>query len=400
MIWHSSGKYGITREKSSFAHRTSEGTVVNGPAFREKAREILKASDEKSLEEKFEKRRELAALAGVASLEAIEGDYMTLNIYRDNPATDFLEMRDLPLGTVPIFRTRYENPVGIFQSGLAGHGSSLYYQTTDNVAQVTPFTIQSEEVMLPNLNNIYDMERLQQRAVGLRRMAEFMNMAIVNLGLNTVLGASDIINTDPAVQIASYFSGGGSFAGKSVYTLDPGVVPAGVPTLNVYDLSAEGGLTKTVFRTLNTHQIQIGRPIRKILVPNAGAPWEALQNQASIVTAQTGAPGNPNPAKAITPDQWAAFQSDDWEGSVGVQWFGHNFLMQRQNWLPQGYCLVLTEQPAAIMWDRLSLQTGEMAEGTVETPVNGYYSRRSEARNIAMIRPDYCLRNFLVIKVQ
>jgi hypothetical protein len=52
--------------------------------------------------------------AGIASLSAIEGDYEILNIMRDTIALDVAEVRPLPLGTIPLFRSRAVNPVNIF----------------------------------------------------------------------------------------------------------------------------------------------------------------------------------------------------------------------------------------------------------------------------------------------
>lgn len=380
----------------------SEGIVMDTTAMRIHAANTLAALESRTPAEQaaaFEKRKEIAALGGVADLNAIEGDYYTLNIHRDSPTLDFVEMRDLPLGTIPIYRTRTENPVGVFQGGLAGHGSTLYYATQDTAVQVTPFTLQTEEVMVPNLNNIYNMETLQQRVVGRKRLAEYMDIGVTNCALNTMLGATDLIATDPAAQIVTYFGTGGSFAGKNVYKLDNGVVAAGVPSLNVYDLTTEGGITKNVLKTLNTHRTQLGVKIRKIYIPSAGAPWEALQNQASLV-ALTNGQGNQNPSKAVTPEEWAKFQSMDVAGQFSVPWGGQTFVFEKQNWLPQGYCLVLMDAPAVIMWSRLKLQTGDAAEGTLETPVNGYYNKMSVAQNFAMAQPTFCLKSFAVIKVQ
>ena len=381
-----------------------EGTVVNTSALRTRASETLSALESRTndqMQAAFEKRRELAMTAGVADLATIEGDYYTLNLYRDNPTLDFVEMRNLPLGTIPIYRTRYENPVNVFQGGLAGHGSTNYYATSDTVTQVTPFTVSTEEVMLPNLNNIYNMEMLQQRATGLRRLAEYMKMAITNISLNTMLGTAgtDLIAMDPAAQIVTYFSGGGSFIGKNVYKLDPGVLQAGVPSLNVYDLTTEGGLTKNVFKTINTQRIQLGKTVKKIYVAAAGAPWESMITQASVVALSAGQ-GNQDPRKAVTETQWEAFNNMDFGGTVTANWFGMNVEIEKQNWLPAGYAIVLFDGPTCIMWDRLSLESGGVPEGTLESPVSGYYSRRSEARNIAFVRPDFMLKNFMVLKIQ
>jgi hypothetical protein len=316
-----------------------------------------------------------------------------------------MEVRDLPIGTIPIYRTRTKNPVGFHLGGLAGAGATHYYATSDTVTNIQPFTIQTDEVMVPNLNVIYDMERLQQRREGLEWLARAKTLAIEVAAFNTVLGATDVVNTDPAAQIATYASGGGSFSGKNVYVLDPGVQTSSVPTVNFYDLSTEDGLTKKVFQTLNTHSMQIQRKLVKMYVPAGAASghspvWETIQNMSTPVSLVTGTGVNTDQRKAVPSEMWSEFQKMDFRGSIKINWLGIDIEIERLNWMPNGYCFLTTDQPAAIMWKRLSLATGNQVEGSLEVPENAYYSRRSEAEQIAMIRPDFCLRNFVVLKVQ
>ncbi len=383
-----------------------DSDLIDMKAFTERATSMMTAIESATPEEraqKLEMRKALSAFAGVAELQGAEGDYMMLNIYRDSPTLDFVEMRNLPLGALPFYRTRYTTPIGFYMGSVNAAGSTVYYATNDFGQTVTPYVIQSEEVMIPNLNAIYDMQKLDQRQIALQRLAHDMQIAIINANLNTVFGAADVVSTDPAVSIVSYYTGGGSFSGQNVYVLDPGVVAAGYPTTNVYNLSTEGGLTKHVFQALNDYNIQAGRQIRKIYVPSAGVSgypvWRSLQDSATLVALTTGQ-GNQNPSNAVPAEMWSQFQRSDWRSVVTVDWFGLRVDIERQNWLPPGYILVLTDQPASIMWDRLDLATGEDRAGTLEVPVNGYMSRRSEADNIATIRPSFALRNFLVIKCQ
>jgi hypothetical protein len=316
-------------------------------------------------------------------------------------------MRQLPLGTIPLYRTRSLNPVGIFSGALSGAGSFHYYATSDNAVQVQPYVISTEKVMVPNLNNIYDMEKLMERKVALQRLDEYMQIGVNNAVLNTLFawsGSSSVVTDDPATSLSGYISDGGSFAGKTVYTLDPGVIPAGVPTLNYYNLGSEEGLTKKVFRTVNTHSIQIGRRMIKMYIPTAAisgqAPvWESLQNLATPVALVSGQ-GNENPANAIPSEMWSQFQKEDFRGSVRINWFGLDIDVQKQNWLPAGTAVIFSDQPCTLMWDRLSLSSGAPMDGTLETPADGFYSYRQKARNIATARPDFCLRNFLVLTLQ
>jgi hypothetical protein len=394
---------------SQFLRGTGPEASLDVAKFRSFANEELGKIHSRSTEEQAkalsERNKLVSSIAGVTQLNSIEGDYQYLNIMRDLTALDFMEVRDLPLGTLPIYRTRTKNPVGFHLGGLAGAGGSHYYATSDAASTVNTFTIATDEIMLPNLNNIYDMERVAQRREALEWLARAKTLATEVAAFNTVLGATDVVNTDPAAQIATYFGGGGSFSGKNVYSLDPGVIVQSVPTVNVYDLSSEDGLTKKVFQTLNTHSMQIQRKLVKMYIPAGAAGghspvWETIQNMSTPVSLVTGSGVNTDQRKAIPSEMWSEFQKTDFRGAIKISWLGLDIELERVNWMPNGYCFITTDQPAGIMWKRLSLATGNEVEGSLETPQSAFYSRRSEAENLAMIRPDFCLRNFLVIKVQ
>lgn len=397
----------LYNDKGRMFDPSCDADVIDTAALRERAVSTIDGINSRTPEQKQQalenRNRALSQFAGVSTLQGVEGDYMTLNIYRDSPTLDFVEMRNLPLGALPFYRTRYSTPIGFYMGSVNAMGSTVNYATNDFGQTVTPYVITSDEVMVPNLNAIYDMQRLDQRQIALQRLAHDLNIGIVNCNLNTVFGAADVVSTDPAVSLVTYYSGGGSFSGHNVYVLDPGVVAAGYPTTNVYNLATENGLTKHVWQALNDYSIQAGRRIRKIYVSSAGVAgypvWRAMQDSATLVAAVTGN-GNLNPANAVPEEMWTQFQRNDFRSVVTLDWFGLRVDIERQNWLPPGYVLVLTDEPASIMWDRMDLATGEDRAGTLEVPVNGYFSRRSEARNIATIRPDFALRNFLVMKVQ
>jgi hypothetical protein len=74
--------------------------------------------------------------------------------------------------------------------------------------------------------------------------------------------------------------------------------------------------------------------------------------------------------------------------------------VKKQNWLPAGYCILFCDEPASLMWDRLELESGNPMDGTLETPADGFYNYRSRSKQVALARPGYCLRNFLIVKVQ
>jgi len=400
-----------------------QGHVLNKPAFLKYAREVALKVASKTDEEKAaglaQFNKLLSSEAGIAQLSAIEGDWEILNILRDSFTTDYAEIRNLPMGTVPIYRTRTLNPVGMFTGSIAGVGGSVYWATSDTVTQVFPFTYSTERVIVPNLNNIYDMERLEQRKEALSRLDLFDREMFENIVLNTAMATSgtDVVNTDPATQIATYAGTGGSFSGHTVYVLDPGVVAASVPTVNFYDLHTEEGLTKRVFRTVNTHSIQIGRAFSTMYIPQAAyagqAPvWESLQNLATpvaLVYGTTSTPAGPtltnptsyDPATAVPAQMWAEFQKDDFRGAVIVDWFGMRIAVKKVNWLPAQYALLFADgHPAALVWKRLDLSSGQPQEGTLVEPKDGFYSYVSKSHQIATARPDWSLRNFLVLEIQ
>lgn len=354
-----------------------------------------------------EYRKLVSGLAGVANLTQIEADFEVLNILRDSIPLDICEMRQLPLGELPLFRSKSINPVGITVGSLAGIGSTVYYATKQYGQRVQPFALKTVEGMIPNLNNIYDMQKIELRKDYLEREDWDMKISVNNAALNTVWAnpsSVDVVLDDPATSLLNYFATGGSFAGKTVYTLDPGVQVTSVPSVNCYDLSStETGLSKKVFQTIATHSNQIGRSFPKMYIPTAATSghspvWETLQNLATPVALVVGA-GNASPASAIPEEMWSTFQQEDFTGEVIVNWFGIHVSIKKQNWMPPGYLVLFAPQPSAIMWDRLELTGGNYNEGLVESPVDGFYSRRSRTKQIATARPDYCLKNQLLIKV-
>lgn len=375
--------------------------VLDNKGLNELAHKVNGVQAEASIMQKA-----LSGIGGVAELQGIEGDFEILNIYRDSIALDMCEIRNLPLGEIPLFRWRSLRSVGITVGSLAGMGTNHYWSTKDAGQRVAPFTIDVEKVMVPNLNNVYDMERLMQRREAIARQDYFLKQGVNNAVINTIFANSKSVSfkDDPYQSILNYAADGGSFAGKNVYVLDPGVRQTSVPSVNYYDLSAtENGLTKKVFQTIRTHSWQIGRNFNRMYVPTGATSgkspvWEALQNMATPVALVTGQ-GNQNPAAAVPHEMWSQFQQDDFSGSVSVSWFGESVTVSKQNWLPEGYLVLFCDQPAAIMWDRLDLGADGYNEGTIETPVNGFYSERFRAKNIATARPDYCLRNILLVKV-
>jgi hypothetical protein len=401
---------------NEFLTRNSDGEqVLDKAKFRKFASEVsakVANRTEEDLTKAVANVQKLVSsgLDGVSQLSAIEADYEVLNIFRDSIALDMVEMRPLPLGTIPVYRTKVLDKVSVQVGSTAGMGSMNYWATTQAGVQVYPFVIGTEKIMIPNLNNIYDIEKLQLRRDGLARLDHFLEMAINNAVINTIFANSSsvsVITDDPATTIVNYATAGGSFSGKTVYSLDPGVQTAAVPTVNYYDLHGEGGLTKTVFQTVQNHAITIDRQFMKMYIPTAAVSghqpvWASLQNMATPVALITAGLTQANafdPAKAIPEEMWSKFQNDDWRGAVVIDWFGLKVSVERQNWLPAGYAVLFSTIPSAIMWDRLSMEAGAPMDGTLEVPVDGFYNYRSKARQIALARPDFCLRNFLLLKI-
>ena len=399
--------------KTPYRYNEFGDPIVDKAAFARLANEVKTASMEARKDESkclSNYNKFLSSIAGVAELQNIEADFEVLNIYRDSIPLDICEMRPLPLGTLPLYRSKYINPVGIGVASLAGVRSGNYYATRQFGQQVYPFTFGTDEVRIPNLNNLYDMQKLSERRDGLARIDQYLELGINNSVINTVFANpqspsyTNIAQFDPAQSIISYAANGGFFAGKTVYVLDPGVRIGAVPSVNYYDLSStESGLTKKVFQTVKTHSIQIGRNFNKMYIPQSATSghspvWESLQNLATPVALVVGQ-GNANPAAAVPHEMWSDFQKDDFAGAVDVDWFGTKVSIKKQNWIPEGYVLLFCDEPAAILWDRLDLQSGQPQEGVLEKPENGFYSLFSRSKNIAVARPDFLLRNVLLLKL-
>lgn len=385
--------------------------VVAKKALSAYAKEVYGKSLGRTLGERSEAYKKcMSSFAGEAELRNIEADFGVLNIYRDIPAIDFAQIRPLPLGEIPLFRVKFKNYVNITMGSLAGGVATGYYANRELGQQVRPFTFSTEKQMVPNLNNLYDMSKLAERKDALEREDHALKVIQTNIAFNAAFANSksvNLVSDDPAVSITNYAADGGSFSGKNVYELDPGVIANSVPTVNYYDLSAtENGLTKKVFQTIRTHSIQIGRTFSKMYIPTAATSgkspvWEALQNLATPVALITGTVGSPDPAAAVPQEMWSEFQKDDFSGSVVVNWFGQTTTVTKQNWLPAGYLVLFAEEEDVIvMWDRLELESGQGAgEGIFEAPVDAFYCQHSRAKNVAVARPDLGLRNLLLLRV-
>jgi hypothetical protein len=203
---------------------------LNNAAFREFARAAQAKSLSKSHAEKEAAvatvNRLVSSFAGVAELQNLEADFEILNIFRDSIPLDFAQVRPLPLGQIPLYRAKSINPVGFFLGSLAGGGGYNYFANKEYGIQVFPFSITTEKVMVPNLNNIYDMAKLAERADALARLDMYQEIGVNNSCINTLVSNPSLVSVvtdDPAVNIAAYAGTGGTFSGKNVYTLDPGV---------------------------------------------------------------------------------------------------------------------------------------------------------------------------------
>jgi|SRR5579884_3629557 len=405
-------KFIKTVTKGEYVGEGETVRVLDRQAFKKYANEVhYKALSRNEAEKAAAAEKVLKVMSsfgGEAELKNIEADFHVLNILRDLPALDFVETRPLPLGELPIFRLKYKPYVNCTMGSLHGGLATGYYANKEYGFQVVPFTYGSESQMVPNLNNLYDMQKLAQRKDALERVDYSLKVIQNNICFNALLANSksvSLVQDDPAVSLTNYFADGGSFAGKSVYVLDPGVPAAAVPSVNIYDLSAtENGLTKRVFQVLNTHRLQLGVNIPKLYIPQQATSgkspvWESLQNLATPVALVTGTVGSADPAKAVDKDMWQEFQRADFSGSVIMNWFGMTVEVQKANWMPAGYLLAITDQPGIICWERLELQSNDGFEGIFEQPVDAFYSTYNRMKNIAVVRPDPGLKAFVIVKV-
>lgn len=344
---------------------------------------------------------EQAGRAGVVTINQADATFIDLNVHAfDTLGQAFAEFATLQFGQSAIYKTRQEYAIDVNMGHLAGGPPQVLFHTDQNGVQVQPFTYFSEEFLVPNLVNAnFNLQVFKEREIALARVARDMRLARQKYILNTMLNQP--LSQDIATSIQNYAALTAPWANRTVYVLDPGVQADAYVTTNVIDDSAEGGLTKNVFRDIRTYCNQ-APPVddqaiapRSLFIPIAGAPWEAYWNQASIV-AYNSSYGNADPSKAIPQDKWdqAVGMSFEKNGAY-MDWFGTTLFVQPTNILPANYTLLSTSQPAVLGWDMYSASISDEDRQFGDPAMN----RRKEVRTMALAQPAPLAPAFAVVKI-
>ncbi|MDG7000388.1 MAG: hypothetical protein JRN15_14930 [Nitrososphaerota archaeon] len=345
---------------------------------------------------------EQAGMAGVVTINQADATFIDLNVHAfDQMGQAFAEFAALQFGQAAVYKTRQEYAIGVNMGHLAGGPPSVLFHTSQAGVQVQPFTYFSEEFLVPNLVNAqFNLEAFKERDVALARVARDMRLIRQQYIINTMLNQP--LSQSIATSLANYYALTAPWANRSVYVLDPGVDSGSVVTTNSINDTAEGGLTKNVFKSIRSYcnrAPQIDDEAispRSLFIPITGAPWEAYWDQASIVGYSATGNSNLDTSKAIPANKWdeAVGMSFERNGAY-MNWFGTQVFVQPTNVLPSGYCLLATNKPAVLGWDQYSASVSDEEGRFGDRAMN----RRYEARTMALAQPDPLAANFVVLKI-
>lgn len=339
---------------------------------------------------------ENANFQGTVTIAQAEATYIDLNVRAFSGLGEhFCSFIPLQIGEVPIYKYRQDYPVRVNMGHLAGGPPMVKFQTVQSGVQVTPFQYFSEEILVPNLVNVsFNIGKFHEKEQALKRIANDMAIAKQQYIINTMLN-QPLLNPI-ATSLAAYYVST-PYSGRTPYLLDNFVDPGSVESTNILNVTVEGGLTRNVFKGVRSLSILQGRQAKSMFIPVTGKPWEAYWNQASIVSAVTGAAGNSDTRAAIPPAKWAeAADMGFTENGQQMNWFGMSLWVQPINLFPAGYFMVATDQPAVMGWDQMDMSISD------EDPLGGkdrQLAKRYEARSIALAQSDPQLRNFQVGKM-
>ena len=342
-------------------------------------------------------RKEIASgLGDFNQLSVAEAHFIDLAVHQDAFLDDAAVQQDVGPG-VPIYWTsEYAPTVGASMASVYGSAPATIYQTTNNYATLTSFPFEAEEVKVPKFSLTQDIAKLHLREKGLERQAEALKLLYMRFIINTMLGQP--LGLDIPTSVTNYW-GGTPYSGKNVYVLDPGVQSTSVETTNVIDASAELGITMSFLEQVQAQAMLMGRKVRTIHIPVAGQPWRKLLRSATIVANQSvfGAGVLPNAGlKALPEENWK--QLFDMNLNAGKSFtlplFGELWKFKANNVLPQGYCIITTDQPAVALYNILE----QSVSTDIVDPRDSYFEGHYEKRQIALVQPDPWLRNFMVAK--
>lgn len=349
-------------------------------------------------------RKEAASVNGVADFTMVsqaEGRFMDLAIHLNQFLDDAAIRIDVAQDSLIVYKLRYAATVGVTTGSLLGVGTSTMYQTRDTTFALTPFEYNAEGVKVPRLSEVQDVEKLEQRKLGIARQAEAMRLEAEKRLVSVITGQP--FGQSVALSMFNYAALANPYSGKTVYVLDPGVSPSSVETSNIVDVRTEAGITPLVLEALVTQSILSDRTVRTIHVPKSGTPWLKLVKYATIVANGSlygpGVPSNANLA-SLPPEMVAKIMNTDMSKALNsdtglvLQIFGQEFKIKANNALPKGVAFVTTDEPAAVVFN---IAEGSYDMDVTPDPMSPMFNNHVSGRRMAIGAPDPWVRNWFCL---
>lgn len=372
-------------------HFAQDGKTVE--AARARLGEILSRPRSERAEKKAELYAEVqAGRAGVVTINQADVTFIDLNVRAtDTLGEAFAEWAPVQLGQAPVYKTREDYPTRVNMGHLGSTPPGKFYATKQTGVQIQPFSYFSEETEVPNLVNAnFNLNAFGEREEAIASIIRAMRLARQQYVLNTAMNQP--MNQSIATSIAAYFVTS-PFDNIRPWALDPQVQVGSKPTTNNLDASAEGGITRGVFKKAATYLTLAEKSPRAFFISMVNAPWEAYWDQASIIPYTGAHAGTVN--QAIPPSKWeAAVGTAFTKNGLYLDWFGMQQFVQPTNILPAGYALQATDQPAVLGWDYLDESYSN--EETIFS--KRAFNRRYDQRMIGLAQPGPMAPNFSVIK--
>lgn len=347
-------------------------------------------------------KRETEFASGDADITRVslsEGRFIDLAIHRDTFLDDAAIATDTIAEQPLAWKSEYAPTVGVTTGSTFGGGTSTSYATQENHAFLNPIVIDGMSAKVPRMTMTQDPAKLRIRDKALLRQAEALRLRQEDLLANVMMGQP--LGTSLAATVTNYWTAMNSYAGKTVYVADPGVQAGTYETSNLIDCSAEGGLTPAVFEALMIQEQKTKRTVRTLHIPVAGFPFRKLLRAATIVTTTgltAGHTGNPS-LEGLPAEEFLKMWRTDMTAALAegliIEIFGRRYKVKANNALPQGYCIVTTDQPAA----EIFTVTDRSVSTDIEDPKEPYWSEHYEKRTIAIAVPDPWVRNFFVVNI-
>jgi hypothetical protein len=347
--------------------------------------------------ERADNRKEIASGDGdFTRVSLSEGKFIDLAIHRDTFLDDCAIRTDVTAEEPLAWKSKYDPTIGVTTGSTLGGGLSTSYAVQDQHAFLNPFVVDAISPKVPNMLLTQNVQQLGIRDRALLRQAEALRIKEETFLANIMMDAP--LGTDLATTVTNYWNNKNAYDGKTIYVTDPGVQNGTVETSNVLDLSAEAGLTPAVFEQLMIQEQKTGLTIRTIHIPKAGFAFRKLLRACTIVTTTAltaGHSGNANleglPAEEFL-KMWRTNMNDALDQGLIIEIFGRRYKIKANNALPEGYCIVTTNEPAAEIFNI----TDRSVSVDINDPKEPYWSEHYEKRMIAIGAPHPWRRNFFL----